>query len=138
LAEGSLGKALDFLEKERILSLFTPRFKKDNSIYDMLNLIEFLTASLKNSKDMLKLLDVYQGVWRDILFIKNNCESFLINKTELKEYKRIASNFSQKHIRNMLILTEEAKKLTKQNVQKRLIWEHLFLKEKMTNETYWN
>lgn len=62
----------------------------------------------------------------------------MINKNILKEYEKMASTFTNQDIRHILTRIEEAKKLVKQNVQKKLILEHLLLRERMFDESHWS
>jgi len=137
LSEGSLGRALRLLEKEININLLEA-WLREPKMCDVLELIASIDTNLKNLEDTLNLLDFYQGIWRDILLVKNNCKAFLINKNILKEYEKMASAFTNQDIRHILIMIEEAKKLLKQNVQKKLILEHLLLKERMFDENRWS
>lgn len=137
LSEGSLGRAQALLKKEIDVNLLIA-WLKEPKICNWLKLIASLDINLKTPEDTLNLLDFYQGIWRDILLVKNNCKAFLINKNILKEYEKMASTFTNQDIGHILTRIEEAKKLVKQNVQKKLILEHLLLRERMFDESHWS
>ena len=137
LSEGSLGRAQALLKKEIDVNLLIA-WLKEPKMCNWLKLIASLDINLKTPEDTLNLLDFYQGIWRDILLVKNNCKAFLINKNILKEYEKMASTFTNQDIGHILTRIEEAKKLVKQNVQKKLILEHLLLRERMFDESHWS
>ncbi|HDD45265.1 MAG TPA: DNA polymerase III subunit delta' [Candidatus Desulfofervidus auxilii] len=127
LSQGSLGKALRFLEEEIDF----------NWIYDLVEKISIiktwkgLNSILEKTKDLEnfeKLLDFYQALWRDILLIKYQCEDFLINKELIDNYRKIASTISLSEIKDILIAIEQIKRWLKQNVSKETLLEYLVLK----------
>ncbi|MCD6320609.1 MAG: DNA polymerase III subunit delta' [Candidatus Desulfofervidaceae bacterium] len=126
LAEGSLGKALAFLEREINLSLIVHWIKKEISINSLLNSVETIAKNLEKNEDFLNFLEFFQGVWRDLLLFKKGCKEFLINENFISEYANLAQDYTEKELQKKLKTIEEARKLLKQNVQKKLILEHLF------------
>jgi len=50
----------------------------------------------------------------------------LINENFISEYANLAQDYTEKELQKKLKTIEEARKLLKQNVQKKLILEHLF------------
>jgi len=83
-----------------------------------------LTENLEKNEDF---LDFFQVIWRDILLFKKGCNDFLINKNFTQEYTNLAHDYTEKKVQEKLKTIEEARKLLKQNVQKRLILEYLLL-----------
>jgi len=124
LAEGSLGKAFAFLEREVDLDLIMSWIGKEVSIKTLLNSVQILTENLEKNEDF---LDFFQVIWRDILLFKKGCNDFLINKNFTQEYTNLAHDYTEKKVQEKLKTIEEARKLLKQNVQKRLILEYLLL-----------
>lgn len=127
LAGGSLSRALAFWGIETHLNLIIQRIKKEISIKSLLNSVETIAEKLEKNEDFLNFLDVFQGVWRDLLLFKKGCKEFLMNKNFISEYGHLAQDYTEKEIQKKLKTIEEARKLLKQNVQKKLILEHLLL-----------
>ena len=127
LAEGSLGKAMQLLEKQEGLKTALLGIKSGVSVRELLASIEKLVEKCQDQRQLFSFFDVYQGILRDILFLKKGIDDILINKDLTRELKTLAEGLSIEKIQKKLELLQEAKKLIRQNVQKRLVLEHLVL-----------
>jgi len=127
LAEGSLGKAMQLLEKQEGLKTALLGIKSGVSVRELLASIEELVEKCQDQRQLFSFFDVYQGLLRDMLFLKKGIDEILINKDLTRELKILAEGLSIEKIQKKLELLQEAKKLIRQNVQKRLVLEHLVL-----------
>ena len=117
----------ELLEKQEGLKTALLGIKSGVSMRELLASIEKLVEKCQDQRQLFSFFDVYQGILRDILFLKKGIDDILINKDLTRELKTLAEGLSIEKIQKKLELLQEAKKLIRQNVQKRLVLEHLVL-----------
>ncbi len=127
LAEGSLGKAMQLLEKQEELKIALLWIRSGVSVRELLASVEELAKNYQDQRQLFSFFDIYQGLLRDMLFLKKGIDEILINQDLATELKTLAESLSIEKIQKKIELLQEAKKLIRQNVQKRLVLEHLAL-----------
>lgn len=136
LSFGSPGRALDLLANQEKLDFFQ---KERARFWQLLSdgLAERFSrlANLFGSKDdhmeardkLIAVLQVWQGLWRDILSARQGAGELVANIAEEEEIAKQAKRYSGAQIAGVIIKIEEAMMLLRRNVNPKLIIENLIL-----------
>lgn len=136
LSFGSPGRALDLLANSEKLKFFqNERARFWELLKDGLAERFSRLANLFGSKDdhmeardkLIEILQVWQGLWRDILSARQGAGELVANISAEEEIAKQAKRYSGAQIANVIKKIEEAMKLLRQNVNPKLIIENLIL-----------
>ncbi len=124
ISDGSPGRAMALAERMKEIELLFPLLKP-SSVKDALAGIERLLKAY--SDDIYAFLDLYQGLLRDVLFLKQGLDEFVINKDRNTLLKGLVAKMDSQEIYKKMSFLHEAQRLIQQNIQKKSILESLVL-----------
>lgn len=136
LAFGSPGRALDLLAEQEKLKFFqNERARFWQLLSDGLAERFSRLANLFGSKDdhmeardkLIEILQVWQGLWRDILSARQGAGELVANISAEEEITKQSKRYSGAQIAGVIKKIEEAMTLLRQNVNPKLIIENLIL-----------
>ena len=136
LAFGSPGRALNLLADPEKLKFFqNERVRFWKLLKDGLAERLSCLANLFSSKDdhmeardkLIEILQIWQTLWRDILYSRQGAWELVANIVEDDEIKKQAKRYSGAQIASVIIKIEDSTVLLRQNVNPKLIIENLIL-----------
>ncbi len=89
--------------------------------------IEELVENNKDIDEVIKILNYFSAIARDLLLVANSQENLITNQKFENNYKEIFANYKQSVLLSFLRDIEKAKKLLRQNINPRLLFENLII-----------
>jgi DNA polymerase-3 subunit delta' len=132
LAQGSIGKAFKltadkeyFIRREEVLDYLSAIFPgKYNE--DIFAKVEKIVSEMDRIEEILEMIKLW---YRDILIIKNTGnQKYIVNCDKLEIFSKKSKIYSQKMLIDILDYLEQVEEYLIKNVNKRLIFERLFIK----------
>lgn len=137
LSFGSPGRALELFsdpekltfyqnERERFWHLFNGDLSsRFSQLVDLFS--SRATDHIEARDELIKILQIWLGLWRDVLAYQNGAEELMANISSQDKIKKQIKRYKPSQIIGILNKIEKAFRLLRQNINPRLIFENLIL-----------